>query len=264
MIAAFRDVLRYPGKAVRLLIDIEHNRKFERWPGAYRGVFQSFAEAEASAPSRRIGFNHSELANIYEDRMDKVFPSDYPVLFWLSRAFLDSSSVFDFGGHVGIAFYAYRKYLEFPADLRWRVCDVADIAKAGQMLANTNGHSKLTFTTEFSDAHGFDILLAAGSLQFVEAPFSDKLRGLERRPRHILINKLPLHDGASFVTLQNTVHSFNPYKVENRRKFIDSVVSEGYELIDTWENADLSCRIPLHPEHSIKAYTGLYFRRRDG
>jgi putative methyltransferase (TIGR04325 family) len=259
-LASLRQFVRQPGSAVRRLIDYHHDRNFERWPGAYRGVYASFAEARASVPQQKLGFD-LEAPGLYRDRLDSVFPSDYPVLFWLTRALRDASSVFDFGGHVGVSFYAYRKYLDFPPNLRWRVSDLPGIAEEGRQLAAERGERALSFTDKFSDADGFEILLAAGSLQFVETPFGAALHGLVTKPRHILINKLPLYDGEPFVTVQNTVRSFNPCRVDDRQQFIDAVLAEGYELVDQWRNADLSCRIPLHPERSIAAYTGLYFRR---
>jgi putative methyltransferase (TIGR04325 family) len=246
--------------ALNYVMDLKYNRSFERWPGSYRGIFESFAEARASAPSDKIGFDHAELAHLYDFRIGKAFPSDYPILFWLGRLLPEISSVFDWGGHIGVSYYTYEKYLEFGEKLRWRVGDVPEIIKAGRALAAKRGAVSLDFTTDIAAADGFDLLLANGSLQFVETPFFESLRALSQRPRHLLINKIPLYAGAPFVTLENTVHSYNPYNIGNRTRFIDSVVSQGYSLIDEWENPDVSCRIPLHRERSISAYSGFYFR----
>jgi putative methyltransferase (TIGR04325 family) len=255
-----RQVVKDPRRALRWLMEFEHNRKFENWPGSYRGVFRSFEEARASAPKDKLGFDHPELATIYDDRLDRVFPSDYPILFWLGRVLPDSSSVFDWGGHIGVTFYAYQKYLEFPPALRWCVCDMPEIIKVGQKLAAERGEHRLSFTSDARTADGFDTLLAAGSLQYLERPFAEQLAALSRRPKALLINKLPLYDGESFVTLQNTVHSYNPYNIGNRREFVESVERLGYELVDSWTSPDVTCIIPLHPERSIHAYSGFYFR----
>ena len=61
-------------------------------------------------------------------------------------------------------------------------------------------------------------------------------------------------------TLQNTVYSFNPYKVQNRRQFEGGLSALGYEMTDAWENADMSCHIPLHRERTVERYSGFYFR----
>jgi putative methyltransferase (TIGR04325 family) len=255
-----RQVVKDPRRALRWLMEFEHNRKFEAWPGSYRGVFGSFAEARASAPRDKHGFDHPELASIYDDRLDRVFPSDYPVLFWLDRILPDVRSVFDWGGHIGLTFYAYRKYLEFADTLSWRVCDMPAIIEAGAKLAEKKGERGLSFTSNATEADGFDAILAAGSLQYLERPFAEQLAALSRRPRHLLINKLPLYEGEPFVTLQNTVHSYNAYQIGNRAQFVGSVERLGYTLVDSWTTPDVTCIIPLHPERSIHAYSGLYFR----
>jgi putative methyltransferase (TIGR04325 family) len=256
-----RRIFNEPRRTLRWLMDVEHDRKFERWPGAYRGVYPTFEAARAAAPSDKLGFNHAELTNIYDNRLHKAFSSDYPALFWLSKLLPGASSIFDWGGHVGVSFYAYQKYLTLPAGARWLVCEVPEIAKAGAELAARNGESRLGFTTDPLDASGFDILLAAGSLQFLEAPLADELLRLEQRPPHLLINKLPVYDGEPFVTIQNTIHSYNPTKVQNRSAFVGSILALGYELVDEWDTPDMACQIPLHPKHSISAYSGFYFRR---
>jgi len=260
-VPALRQLLQGSKSLLNYVVDLEYNRRFERWPGSYRGVFDSFSAARASAPNDKIGFDHAELAHLYDSRIGKAFPSDYPVLFWLARLLPELRSVFDWGGHIGVSYYSYAKYLDFPAPLTWCVGDVPQIVKAGAELARERGISALSFTSDIADADGFDLLLANGSLQFVETPFSDSLRALKRPPRHLLINKLPLYAGATFVTLENTIHSYNPYRVGNRSEFVESIAAQGYALVDEWQTPDITCRIPLHRERSIDAYSGFYFRR---
>jgi putative methyltransferase (TIGR04325 family) len=260
-VPALLQLVQRSKSALNYLVDLEYNRRFERWPGSYRGVFSSFAEARASAPSQKLGFDHAELAHLYDFRIGKAFPSDYPVLFWLARLLPELRSVFDWGGHIGVSYYTYAKYLDFPEPLRWRVGDVPQIIKAGAELAQGRGVTALSFTHDLAHADGFDLLLANGSLQFVETPLSESLRALKQPPRHLLINKLPLYDGATFVTLENTIHSYNPYRVGNRAAFVESIASHGYSVVDEWQTPDVSCHIPLHRERSIDAYSGFYFRR---
>ena len=58
--------------------------RFARSFGSFQGVFRSFAEARIAAPDRtRIDFNCREYAAEYQDRRDRVFSFDYPILFWL-------------------------------------------------------------------------------------------------------------------------------------------------------------------------------------
>jgi putative methyltransferase (TIGR04325 family) len=255
-----KQVLSRSRSLFNYVVDLRYNQRFEQWPGSYRGIFESFAEARASAPDHKLGFDHPELANLYDSRIGKAFTSDYPVLFWLGRILGEASSVFDWGGHVGVSYYTYKQYLGFSDRVRWCIGEVPEIAKAGRELAQKRGAVGLSFTTPLADADGYEVLLANGSLQFVEAPFSDSLRALNRKPRHLIVNKIPLYSGEPFVTLENTVHSYNPYHVGNRDAFVGSILALGYTLLDSWENPDVQCHIPLHRERTIKAYSGFYFR----
>jgi putative methyltransferase (TIGR04325 family) len=121
---------------------------------------------------------------------------------------------------VGIAFYAFEKYLDYPEGLKWVVCDVPRVIEAGREIAAKREKGALGFTTDFAEASGSDVLLASGSLQYLDETLADKLRGIETLPKHLLINKTPLCDGETFTTLQNTLASYNPYVVRNYDSFV--------------------------------------------
>lgn len=246
---------------VRLLLGAYYRHQFPKWAGTFSGVYQSFAEAtEAAPPNSKLGYDHSELADLYADRHVKVQPSDYPMIFWLGRILRSATSVFDFGGHVGLQYYGYQKYLSYPSGLRWTVLDVPAIVERGRALATERGETRLAFTTDLADAANHEVFFASGSLQYTETSLAEQLRVLQVLPRHLLINKTPLYDGEDFVTLQNVIHAICPYRIFNRRAFLDPVLALGYELVDSWQTPDVFCRIPLDPERSLEAYTGLYLR----
>src|SRR5262245_43873588 len=75
----------------------------------YRGVFKTFEEAQKSSPpSKPIGYDNQAAADLYLERTRRVYPADYPVMFWLDKLFQSGArSVFEFGGHIGIAYYGY-------------------------------------------------------------------------------------------------------------------------------------------------------------
>jgi putative methyltransferase (TIGR04325 family) len=242
-------------------LDLEYNRRFPTWPGAYRGVFRTFEEARASAPAKaRLGYDHAEFGSIYDSRVNKAFPSDYPVLFWFERLKAEISSIFDWGGHIGVSYYTYARYLSLPAHFRWCVGDVPAVVEAGRRQATERGATGLAFTSEISGGDGFDVFFANGSLQYVDAPLADSLRTYARLPPHLFVNKLPAYGGESFVTLENTVHAYNPYRVFNRQAFVDSFTALGYSLVDTWENPDVTFKLPLHRERCLSQYSGFYFQ----
>jgi putative methyltransferase (TIGR04325 family) len=232
--------------------------------GYFRGVFDTFEQAvRSSPPSKAVGFDLPQYARMFDERHAQVFTYDYPVLFWLKSILAPESRIFDLGGHVGVQFYSYQKYLTFPVGLRWRVCDVPAVVEQGRVLSERRGESeRLAFTTSFSEAEGFDVFIAAGSLQFVESPsLAQSIERLSNPPKHLLLNKLPLRDGPGFVTLQNAGTSFVPQHVFERRSFIEDLTRLGYEVIDQWEDLVHSCHVPFHPDRAVPRYSGLYLRR---
>jgi putative methyltransferase (TIGR04325 family) len=228
----------------------------------FRGVYATFDEATKMAPKTRpIGYDNPETAKMFAENYRIINPNDYPVLFWLKEAMDGAKSLFDLGGNVGISFYSYQKYLQYPSNLAWIVYDVPEVTEQGQQIAAREKANGLAFTTNLERADGVDILLAAGALQFVEQPFSEILRRLREKPEHLIINKTPMRHGEQFVTLQALGTAFCPYHIFNRTTFVNSICDTGYELIDSWDNPEVSCYIPLYPEHSVPVYSGLYFRR---
>ncbi len=227
----------------------------------FAGVYDSFETARNAIPvGSRVGHDHPEVANRHTSEIDQLWPSDYPILYWLSPLLKENSTVFDFGGNVGISFYSFHKYLEYPAGMVWRVCEVPATAIYGRKLAEQMKTHGLCFTTEIQDGSGADVLFASGSLQFLEVPLWRSLSKMPSKPRHLLINRTPLCEGRSFATLHNLGPAICVYQIYGRTAFIRAFEELGYSLIDSWETPEFSCIIPFHPERTVKAYSGMYFR----
>jgi len=228
--------------------------------GSFRGVFRTFEEARLSAPkTKSIGFNSIECARQFENRRSRIFSYDYPAIFWLRSLLQEGSRLFDLGGHIGLQFYSYAAYLDYPDGLQWMVCDLPEITKEGEALARKQNCHGLSFTNRMEDVDGAEILIAAGCIQYIESPaLSSLLAGAKRKPRHLLLNKLPLYDGKPFVTLQNGGPAFHPQYVFNREQFIGSLTAIGYRLVDRWDVDTHSGIIPFYPEHSFPCHSGLY------
>jgi putative methyltransferase (TIGR04325 family) len=231
----------------------------------FRGVYDSFEAAQASAPpSRPVGYDNPAPAKMYRDRFERVFTNDYPMMLWLERALRAAGSaprVFDFGGHVGFARYTFARYLRFPPGLRWQVCDVPAVVAEGEAIAREQGMAGLSFTTDRAQADGADVFFASGSLQYVPTPLAELLGALKQPPPHLLLNMLSLHPTRSAVTLQSIGTVFCPYAIFQRDAFVQSLAPLGYRLVDSWDNPDKGCTIPFHPEVSVSGYTGLYLSR---
>ena len=233
---------------------------------ACRGVYSSFHEALKAVPTEKLaGYNqpiisqHQSVAQLTACSEIGVFdPIDYPVLLWLKSAFADSSTVFDLGGNVGLAYYAYRRFLNYADNLQWLVCEIPEIVKAGQKIAIEKNINNLSFTTDFTKADGNEILLTCGTLQYLDETLPELIARLQVKPKHILIHHVPFYDGESFTTIQNIGYSCCPYKIQNQKEFIDRLISLGYKQIDRWV-IHRSCSIPFHPNRA-SSYYGFYFQ----
>jgi putative methyltransferase (TIGR04325 family) len=226
-----------------------------------RGVYSTFAEAIAAAPATKpLGYDSANAAEWYTDKRAGVQLEDYPVVFWLHQAFADSTSVFEIGGHVGVAYYGFQRILDYPRELSWTILDVPSIMAAGELLARERGATQLRFATGgLADQAGADIILAAGALQYLEADLGAIIGAFRHRPRHVLINVTPVYDGPAFVTIQNVSTVFCPYRVFNRQELITSMNAQGYDLVDCWAKPR-RFRVPGHPDKAFDHYSGFYFR----
>ncbi len=204
---------------VRALLKSRFERNFPTARGfsSLCGSYASFADAaRAVPPDVTLGYDHEASAGLYQDRLDAIRPKDYPALFWLARAMPEARRVVDLGGHVGLVFYAYRRYLDYPPGLRWTVFDVPAVVREGEALARRRGEGGIDFTTRVEDAAGADVLLAAGSLQYIERPFADVIGALAVKPPHVVVNDMPTHPDRQIITLQNIGVSICPYRIVAR------------------------------------------------
>lgn len=228
----------------------------------FRGVYASFAEAERATPAvRPLGYDCAGSAEWYPQKFNSVQFGDYPVLFWLREAFSDSRTVLEIGGHMGQAFYGFAGVMDYPPGLVWTVLDVPSIVAAGTALAAKKGRSEIRFVSTLEHSPGAEILLSTGALQYLETDLSISVAAFPIRPRHVLINFIPVYDGAAFITVQNIGTAYCPYRVFNRKEFVNSLERLGYDLVASWKRPR-NFRIPLHRDKSFDVYSGFYFRLR--
>lgn len=249
---------------LRPLLRRLHWRKFCAASGPVRlfhGIYADFAAAERDIPpDGHVGYDNEPSAKRLAEERFRIIPLDYPVLFWLQRLLPECRLLFDFGGNVGISYFGFRKYLQYPATLTWLVDEVPAVAAAGARIASQEHVPQLRFTTTLEELPQADVFMAAGSLHFVEKPFA-MLGSAPRLPRHLLLNKVPVIELPAAVTLHNMGSAFCPYNLFNREEFLQGFHHLGYEVIDEWTTPGLGVRIPLYREHSLRAYSGFYFRK---
>lgn len=246
-------------------------RRFDRMfgtgvmPGMCRGVFPTYAEAVRSAPqSLPLGYDHDAAGDLYQERLDRVSPGDYPMMLWLTKAFAAGvTRVFDLGGHVGASYYAYQPYMSYPPRLRWELLDVPAVAARGrQIAAERDTRHALSFVDGFDGASDADLLFSAGCLQYLEESLPTKLARLPSRPEWVLINLVPMHTEYDYWTVQSIQGAFCPYHIQRDKEFFQGMAALGYTLIDRWINAEKRCTVKFRPDCSIEGYVGAVFRAR--
>ena len=121
---------------------------------------------------------------------------------------------------------------------------------------------QLAFTTDRQPEIDPDIYATFGTLQYIEEPFAAILSTLLTLPPYLLINRVPLTEGEPFITLQNNGTWFSPYKVDNRKKFTESLRALGYDVVDEWDTERPNAFF-MEQEGPTPRYCGLYLRRRD-
>lgn len=242
---------------------------FRQRKTACRGVFTSYGDAQKEAARLPVAGYDQPLILGHEDpaaltasaTLGTIHDRDYPVLFYLSRIIGGCRKVCNLGGNVGIEYYSYRSLIEFPAELDWTICEINSVVEAGRRIAEKEGARRLYFTSDFSACTGSDVLLSCGTLQYLEQGLAEILRPIPDKPRHIIVNRVPLSPGPAYFTLQNIGYSFCPYRVDNEDEFVTSVEEMGYKRIAGWKD-ERRLRVPFHPQLTVQGYSGFYFRRK--
>ena len=226
----------------------------------FLGSYESFEAAQAAAPtSKPHGFDNVEEAK-------KLFTSqilfyDYPALFWLARSFEDGlRTVFDLGGHAAIKYHAFRRVLQYPAGMHWRTCDVAGVIQAGREIAAERGvGDELSFTTDYKEASGFDVLFIAGCLQFLPQRMPEILANLPVKPKRIILNTTTVHPDRTIFTVHSIGFGFVPYRIQKYEELISDLAQSGYVRRDAWRNEGKLIRVPFIEGGDKAYYAGCCF-----
>jgi putative methyltransferase (TIGR04325 family) len=238
-----------------------YRRKFldNREENLFMGSFKSFEAAEAGAPpSKAVGYDNAPADAYYSHQL---YFYDYPGLFWLGRSLDDGMrKVFDLGGHVGIKYYAFRRVLAYPADLRWTVCDVPAVVKSGRELAvQREATAQLNFTTDYREAGGCDVLYASGSLQYLPKRIAEIIADLPAKPKRIILNTTAVHPERTLYTLNSIGFAVCPYRIQHHDQVLAELAEAGYKRRDAWRNEGKVIEVPFVDGGDKPYYAGCCF-----
>ena len=233
----------------------------------YFGIYGTYQEAlneaqRISSPGLPPTYDVEAVTTMYLEQLHSLRTCDYPVIFWINRILSEGGRrVFDLGGHLGLAYYGYQRYIPFPAGLVWCVHDLPHVVAAGRRLASErDALGALQFCETPQEADGFDILISTGALQYLGYSLPSLIGELSHPPHHVLFNLIPLHPEKAFFTLQNLGVAVCPYRVESIERMVADMQAHGYRVRDHWD-LDRSMRIPFRDEYEIDNYYGYYFER---
>jgi putative methyltransferase (TIGR04325 family) len=203
--------------------------------GHYRGRFRTSEEVRSSLPvSRRATYDDESLVSIGIESYSKIHIFDWPVVGFLQKLLRQNRlrTVTDFGGHVGVKFYAYRDMLDLPDDFRWQVVEVPAMVKEGRRRV-PEGVDALCFFERLEETEPCDVLLCSGSLQYVDWTIEEIIDRLPRKPSMVFVNKVPVSNGQGFFTMETFVkslpcHIFGNDELEKTRQRL------GYKLETNW------------------------------
>lgn len=259
------EVAQLPG--INRLVQPLYRRLFARQffgANSYCGVWPTFAEAKANAPEvLPSSYDSAAAGSMYRTELERITVSDYPVLFWLARLLAAGQHrLFDLGGHIGVKYYAFRRYLPYPDALRWTVHDVPAVLAAGrQFAAEHDPERRLAFADSADQASECDVLLTTGALQYLDYTLAELLARAPTRPQHVLVNLTPMHPSRTYFTLQHIGIAICPYRVSAVPEFTAAMQALGYVVVDAWASRERNVRVPFRPECDIDSYHGFYFRR---
>jgi putative methyltransferase (TIGR04325 family) len=131
--------------------------------------------------------------------------TDYPLLFWLSRAFEPGLRVLELGGSLGHLFYRLETRAPFPDDARWAIAELPHAVELGHEIAERKGERRLSFidSAVIADAGPCDLFVTAGTLQYMETGLPSILSGLDTLPSEVLVHNTPMHATREWWTRQN-------------------------------------------------------------
>ena len=250
---------------------------WRRLPNTFFGVYGSYQDASAAQPQNLAkSWDDAEVADEKAGHGSRAAsergqsplerepaqPSFYATHFWLKQFLSPNMTIVDYGGAGGDAYDLFHRHDTLPEGVVWHVVETPSLAEVGRKRIEAEGLTDLTFGSALEDVESCDILLAAGVLQYVSPDESNLLERLTRKPRYVLLNKMPLHDGEEYWSLQNiSALAATPYRFFNRGEVICYYESRGYRLVDRWLVAELAANIPFAPERQLPHFEGLLFER---
>jgi putative methyltransferase (TIGR04325 family) len=229
----------------------------------FRGKYPSFEAASKELPTHKhTGYNNENSAQMYDERLSRIHYTDYPVLFWLQQIISKDKSelkVFDYGGHIGVSYYAYQKVIHFPENLKWTTYDVEAVVERGKTVAIERRADRIQFQKTLDKLPDANVFFASGSPQYSPDFFKDIESLLQSK--YVLLNMIPCSSEADFYTINNIGTAFCTYRIFSSTSLENHFKKLGYEILDSWTNEGKECDLSYTTDTKVN-YKGWYMEKK--
>lgn len=209
----------------------------------FSGVFASFGDVSDERPWAQPAYLAASRRLLEEARAGQLPPKSataHALLAFLINTLPagKTPAILDWAGGTGIRYWALRRALTRP--VQWHVVDSAVLAALSADVMGTSG--ELTFAEQMPAAPSvFDVVIVYSALQYVDAQ-GELLAALAGyRPRYLVMPRLMVTSGGSFVTRQDIYGRGTPCRVSSLADVIGAMRTSGYEpVLDIADGLDLS------------------------
>lgn len=144
-------------------------------------------------------------------------------------------SVLDFGGGAGSLFYVMRQILP-QTNFNWAIIETANLTKSllesTYMNTTQSDSSKLNIYSSIDEAlsieKGFDVVIASGSLQYIQDPYKKLMELIQINSKVLQISRMPMgfHDHLLTFTQSTRLSENGPARIDlsTSDKFVNNSV----------------------------------------
>ena len=203
--------------------------------GVFRGRFPTYEDAQGSLPpSARSGYDDEQLVAGNLESFSRIHAFDWPVIALCQRLIREAKlhTMTDFGGHVGVKYYAFEKMLDLKSGFAWQVVDVPAMIREGRARM-APGNTVLKFFETLEETGPAEGLLLSGVLQYARLSIEEIFAKLPKKPYIVFLNKVPVSDGCGYFTIEKYIKPL-PYRIYGAGE-LDTIRERlGYQRVAQW------------------------------
>jgi len=232
-----------------ILLNIYLGRKNKKY--GFFGIYENWTDAKKAS----VGYDSDKIIEKVKDSALKVKRGEAAYerdsvayekieyswhllapLLWIGSQNNNRLNVLDFGGALGTTYFQNKSYLSHLNDLKWNIVEQEKFVKIGKESLED---SELRFYNSIDESlseNNSDVIILSSSLQYIEEPYQILQKIIKEKPKYILFDKTPFHDGGNdLITVQKVPkHIYDasyPAWILSKSKFLSFFKKNNYEII---------------------------------